>query len=239
MTHRFVSAGLSVTGKVRRHNEDAILVRDDVGLWVVADGMGGHSAGDYASALIVERLGALPRDGSVFDFVEAIEDALEQVNTDLISTASTRGVDIIGSTVVVLVHHPDFMLCGWVGDSRGYCMENGTFEQISADHVHGMKDDVTQFGGQPAQPPPGAGVLTRAIGAEDTLFVDWVVAGSRPGMQFVLCSDGINKEMSDDEMAVTCGQQEPPHVVLNHLLGVALGRAARDNVSAVVVRLQD
>ena len=71
MTNRFVSAALSVTGKVRRHNEDAILVRDEVGLWVVADGMGGHSAGDYASALIVERLGALSRSGSVFDFIEA------------------------------------------------------------------------------------------------------------------------------------------------------------------------
>ncbi|MGN6235594.1 PP2C family protein-serine/threonine phosphatase [Dyella sp. KULCS107] len=239
MTNSYVSAGLSVTGKVRRHNEDAILVRDDLGLWVVADGMGGHSAGDYASALIVDRLGALRRDGSVFDFIEAIEDALVQVNTDLIATANTRGVDIIGSTVVLLVHHKDFMLCGWVGDSRAYCVENGRLEQVSADHVHGMKDDVTQFGGLPAQPQAGAGVLTRAIGAEEQLFVDWQIAGCRPGMQFVLCSDGINKEMSDAEMEAQCRPQDPPQTVLNNLLGVALGRAARDNVSAVVVRLQD
>ena len=239
MTKSFVSAGLSVTGKVRRHNEDAILVRDDLGLWVVADGMGGHSAGDYASALIVERLGALRRDGSVYDFVEAIEDALVQVNADLVDVARHRGVDIIGSTVVLLVHHADFVLCGWVGDSRAYCMEDGRLEQISIDHVHGAKDDVTQFGGQPAQPQPGAGVLTRAIGAEDRLFVDWQVAGSRPGMQFVLCSDGINKEMSDAELGAQCAAGEPPQGVLNNLLGIALARAARDNVSAVVVRLQD
>lgn len=236
MTKTYVSAGLSVTGKVRRHNEDAILVRDDLGLWVVADGMGGHSAGDYASALIVERLGELTRSGSVFDFIESIEDALAQVNADLLRTADERGVDIIGSTVVLLVHHQDFMLCGWVGDSRAYCMESGTLEQISADHVHGMKDDVTQFGGQPA-PAPGAGVLTRAIGAEEQLYVDWVVAGCRPDMQFVLCSDGVNKEMTDAEMATQCRAQDSPQVVLNNLLGVALGRAARDNVSAVVVRL--
>ena len=239
MTNSYVSAGLTVTGKVRRHNEDAILVRDDLGLWVVADGMGGHSAGDYASALIVDRLGALRRDGSVFDFIEAIEDALVQVNTDLIATANTRGVDIIGSTVVLLVHHKDFMLCGWVGDSRAYCVENGRLEQVSTDHVHGMKDDVTQFGGLPSQPQAGAGVLTRAIGAEDQLFVDWQIAGCRAGMQFVLCSDGINKEMSDAEMEAQCRPQDPPQTVLNNLLGVALGRAARDNVSAVVVRLQD
>ncbi|HET6433621.1 PP2C family serine/threonine-protein phosphatase [Dyella sp.] len=239
MTHPYLSAGLTVTGKVRRHNEDAILVRDDLGLWVVADGMGGHSAGDYASALIVDRLGALDRSGSVFDFIEAIEDALVQVNTDLIHTANVRGVDIIGSTVVLLVHHKDFMLCGWVGDSRAYCMERGTLEQISADHVHGMKDDVTQFGGQPAPPQPGAGVLTRAIGAEEQLFVDWVIAGCRPGMQFVLCSDGVNKEMSDAELEAQCRRAEPPQAVLDSVLGVALGRAARDNISAVVVRLLD
>lgn len=235
----YVSAGLSVTGKVRRHNEDAILVRDDIGLWVVADGMGGHSAGDYASALIVERLGALMRPESVVDFIEAIEDTLEQVNADLLSTAAARGVDIIGSTVVVLVHDRDFMLCGWVGDSRAYCMENGTLEQISADHVHGMKDDVTQFSGQPAQLQPGAGVLTRAIGAEEQLFVDWVVAGCRAGMQFVLCSDGINKEMSDAELETECRRHDTPQALLDSLLGLALGRAARDNVSAVVMRLQD
>jgi protein phosphatase len=239
MTNSYVSAGLSVTGKVRRHNEDAILVRDDLGLWVVADGMGGHSAGDYASALIVDRLGALTRSGSVFDFIEAIEDALVQVNTDLIATANTRGVDIIGSTVVLLVHHKDFVLCGWVGDSRAYCVENGRLEQVSADHVHGMKDDVTQLAGLPsAQPQAGAGVLTRAIGAENQLFVDWQIAGCRPGMQFVLCSDGINKEMSDAEMETECRRRSAPQELLEGLFGLALGRAARDNVSAVVVQLQ-
>ncbi|MCP1374588.1 PP2C family protein-serine/threonine phosphatase [Dyella lutea] len=238
MTDRYVSAGLTVTGKVRRHNEDAILVRDDLGLWVVADGMGGHSAGDYASALIAQRLGALTRNGSVFDFIEAIEDALEQVNTDLVAMARARGVDIIGSTVVVLVHHHDYMLCGWVGDSRAYCIEGGVLEQVTRDHVHGTKDDVTQFGGAPAAPSPGAGVLTRAIGAEDRLFVDWQVAGGRPGMQFVLCSDGINKEMTDAELEAECRQRGAPQELLEGLFALALGRAARDNVSAVVVQLQ-
>jgi protein phosphatase len=101
-----------------------------------------------------------------------------------------------------------------------------------------MKEDVTQFGGAAPAPSPGAGVLTRAIGAEDRLFVDWAIAGGRPGMQFVLCSDGINKEMSDAELAAACRRQAGPQAVLDELLGLALGRAARDNVSAVVVQLQ-
>ncbi|KRE88292.1 phosphoprotein phosphatase [Frateuria sp. Soil773] len=239
MTTRYQSAGHTATGKVRSHNEDAILVRDDVGLWVVADGLGGHSAGDYASRMIVERLGALPRPGDVYAFVESIEDTLQQVNADLLQAAAERGVDIIGSTVVMLVHHRDFMLCGWVGDSRAYCFEDGVLRQVTSDHVHGVKDDVTQFGGLPSPPPPGAGVLTRAIGAEERLFVDWAVAGSRQDMQFVLCSDGINKEMSDAEIGAECRAQRAPQDLLAGLFGLALGRAARDNVSAVAVRLQE
>lgn len=239
MTVRFASAGQTHTGKVRRHNEDAILVREEAGLWAVADGLGGHSAGDYASGLIVERLGALPRPDDVFDFIEAIEDTLAQVNTELRDIAMRRGVDIIGSTVVLLVHDPDFMLCGWVGDSRAYCYEDGRLRQLTRDHVHGAKEDVTQFGSAPARPQAGSGVLTRAIGAEDRLFVDWVIAGNRPGTQFLLCSDGINKEMSDGEIDAQCAVAQNPGDVLQGLFGLALGRAARDNVSAVIVRLQD
>lgn len=239
MTMKFQSAGRTDTGKVRRRNEDAILVREDAGLWVVADGLGGHAAGDYASGMIVERLAALPRDGGVFDFIESIEDTLSGINTDLRRTAQERGSDIIGSTVVVLVHDKDFMLCGWVGDSRGYCFEDGQLAQITRDHVYGVKDDVTQFAGGPAQPQAGSGVLTRAIGAEESVFVDWVVASNRPGTEFVLCSDGINKEMSDAEIDAVCRRSTSPEAVLNEMFDLALGRAARDNVSAVVVRLQD
>jgi protein phosphatase len=241
MTVRYLSAGHTHTGKVRKHNEDAILVREDVGLWVVADGLGGHSAGDYASGLIVERLGTLPRNGDVFDFIESIEDTLAQVNTELRQVAAVRGVDLIGSTVVLLVYDPDFMLCGWVGDSRAYCFEDGHLRQITRDHVHGVKDEVTQFAGgpAPARPQPGAGVLTRAIGAEERLYVDWVVAGNRPGTQFVLCSDGINKEMTDEELDAQCARLQAPNELLQGLFAMALGRAGRDNVSAVIVRLQD
>ncbi len=239
MTTRYVSAGRTVTGKVRKHNEDAILIRDEVGLWVVADGLGGHSAGDYASTMIVERLGALPRPGSAFDFIETIEDTLVQINADLLQTAATRGVDLIGSTVVVLVQDVDFMLCGWVGDSRAYCFEDGRLRQITRDHVHGGDDDITRFGAPAASPQAGSGVLTRAVGAEESLFVDWVVAGNRPGMAFVLCSDGINKEMSDAELDDECRRHPQPPDLVGSLFDLAMSRAGRDNISAVVVRIQE
>ncbi|HET7557458.1 MAG TPA: PP2C family serine/threonine-protein phosphatase [Rhodanobacteraceae bacterium] len=239
MSMRFEAVGRTDPGKVRRRNEDAILLRDEVGLWVVADGMGGHAAGDYASNLIVQRLGALPRSGSTFDFIESIEDVLSGINAELRQVAVERGVDIIGSTVVILVHDRDFVLCGWIGDSRAYCFEDGQLRQISRDHVHGVKDDVTQFGGMPAQPQANAGVLTRAVGAEDVMFVDWVVADSKPGNRFVLCSDGINKEMADIEIDDVCRRNPSPQAALSEMFEVSLNRAARDNISAIVVRLDD
>ncbi|MBA4285311.1 MAG: serine/threonine-protein phosphatase [Xanthomonadaceae bacterium] len=236
----YSSFGHTDTGKVRRHNEDAVLVRDDIGLWVVADGLGGHSAGDYASQLIVERLGQLRRPDSVDDFIEAIEDSLEAVNADLRSTAYERGVDLIGSTVAVLVHHPDYMICGWVGDSRVYCYQDGQLRQATRDHAHGVDDDATQLGawdGDRPPPQPGGGVLTRAIGAEERLFVDWVVAARRPGVQFLLCSDGVNKEMTDRELEALFRSDQAPPGLIGSIFETSLARGARDNVSAVVVRL--
>ena len=236
MTTLCRSAGRTETGKVRRRNEDAILLRDDLGLWVIADGMGGHAAGDLASALIVERLGALTREGSVYDFIAAVEDSLQQVNAELRAVAAERQVDVIGSTVALLVHDPQFMLCGWVGDSRVYVQENGGFTQLTRDHVHGQPVDVTHFGRR-APPGAAAGVLTRAVGVDETLYVDWAVAGSRPGMQFLLCSDGVNKELSDGELADACCNPNGPHEQLDRLFELALARRARDNISAVIVRL--
>lgn len=235
MARPYVSAGHTDVGKVRRLNEDAILVRDDIGLWVVADGLGGHAAGDYASSLIVERLGALQRGGDVVDFVEAIEDALEQVNHELLQRARRLQVDVIGSTVVVLVYDRDFMLCGWVGDSRAYGVRDGRLCQLTRDHVHGTKDDATQFSGAAVSP----GALTRAIGAQEPLLVDWVVASHASGGPFLLCSDGINKEIPDAELEMECRRVREPGALLSRLFELALGRAARDNVSAVAVRLQE
>lgn len=236
----FSSAGRTDTGKLRSHNEDAVLIRDDVGLWVVADGLGGHSAGDYASRMIVERLGHLRRPDNVFDFIETIEDTLDSINAELRRTAAQRGVDLIGSTVALLIHHRDYMLCGWVGDSRVYCFDDGQLRQATRDHAHGVDNDMTHVGpkdGERPPPQPGGGVLTRAIGAEERLFVDWVVAARRPGMQFLLCSDGVNKEMTDRELEAAFRADTTPPTLIGTIFETSLARGARDNVSAIVVRI--
>ncbi len=234
------SFGRTEIGKVRGHNEDAVLVREDLGLWAVADGLGGHSAGDLASRRIVERLGELTRPDSVDDFIDVIEDSLEAVNTELRRTARERGVDLIASTVALLVHHPDYMVCGWVGDSRVYCYEAGRLQQLTRDHAHQIEDPFAQLRARDdAQPPPqpGGGMLTRAIGAEERLFVDWLVAPSRSGVQFLLCSDGVNKEMTDRELEALFHANGSPPSLIDNIFDTSLARGARDNVSAVVVRL--
>ncbi|KAF1009016.1 MAG: Protein phosphatase PrpC [Luteibacter sp.] len=223
MTPSVRSAGKTDTGKVRRRNEDAILVRDDLGLWVVADGLGGHAAGDFASGIIVQRLGALNRQGDIDDFIEAIEDTLQTINADLRAAAASRSVELIASTVVMLVYDRDFALCGWVGDSHAYTFHDGALRRLTRDHVRGDGDG------------PDAGALTRAIGADDHVHVDWVVMVPRPGTRFILCSDGVNKELSDDELHEACRRHDEPHQLLDNVFGTALSRSARDNISAVIV----
>jgi|GEM_PF-751121 len=236
MTSPFRSAGRTDIGKARRRNEDAILVRDEAALWAVADGLGGHADGDFASRLVVERLASLPRPGDVFAFIESIEDTLAGVNAELCRAARARGADLIGSTVVVLVYGGAITLCGWAGDSRGYCCNDGRLLPITRDHLYGI-DDAERWSGGPTQAQPSGGVLTRAIGADAALFMDWAVALNRPGMRFVLCSDGVNKEMSDAEIESACNRHSTPDGVLDELFETSLQRGARDNLSAVIVSL--
>ena len=237
MTSPFRSAGRTDIGKARRRNEDAILVRDEAGLWAVADGLGGHADGDFASRLVVERLASLPREGDVFDFIESLEDALAGVNADLRRAARARGADLIGSTVVVLAYGDAITLCGWAGDSRGYCCDGGRLVPITRDHLYGVADDAGRWSGGPTQTQPAGGVLTRAVGADATLFLDWAVARNRAGARFVLCSDGVNKEMSDADIESACERHSAPDQVLDEIFEISLQRGARDNLSAVVVRL--
>uniref|UniRef100_UPI003C7E7C75 PP2C family protein-serine/threonine phosphatase n=1 Tax=Burkholderia gladioli TaxID=28095 RepID=UPI003C7E7C75 len=97
---------------------------------------------------------------------------------------------------------------------------------------------ITHVRGLPAPPSAGAGVLTRAVGVEDVLFLDWAVAGSRAGTEFLLCSDGSNKELGDEELAVLFGEPATPRQRVDRLFELSMSRRARDNISAVIVRLE-
>lgn len=229
MARSLSSAGRSETGLVRKRNEDAILLRDEIGLWAVADGLGGHDAGDLASKMVVERLAQLSRPEDPLAFIEAIEDALLQVNEDLRLLSRQRGLGLIGSTVVVLVAAADRLLCGWVGDSRAYAFERGALRAITRDHVAWVAQDGMATGRALNLP------LSRAIGASAQLCVEWAVLPSLANLRVLLCSDGINKELDDSEVQAVLAEDRTADALVDRLLAEAHARGARDNVSAVVV----
>ena len=137
------SASATSTGNVRSHNEDALLERPDVGLWVVADGMGGHNAGDVASNMIVQSLSGLTRRASPSAQLDEVEDRLREVNTELYQASLHSQAGMSGSTIVALLALERYCLSIWAGDSRVYRSRDGAVEQVTVDHSEAqeMRDD--------------------------------------------------------------------------------------------------
>ena len=119
---------------MRSHNEDSYLDDPANRLWAVADGMGGHEAGDVASQAIVRQLGEVVRTPHAVDYVDRVEDALTAANTELIDYAQTHNLQMVGSTAVVLADAGRYMLCGWAGDSRVYRLGASGLRQLTTDH---------------------------------------------------------------------------------------------------------
>lgn len=233
-----VSAGLTDTGRVRKHNEDAFLDAGDRGLWVVADGMGGHTAGDVASGMIVDRLGKLVRPADPLLFVDSVESELMGVNQALRVQARERNVALIGATVVTLLACEEYMLCGWAGDSRLYRYRSGKLQQISRDHSMNQEMlDTGQFTVEMLKGNAQTNAITRAVGGEEGLYMDWAAAEFLPSAEFLLCSDGLSKELSDSRIEEEFARQLPAEQTARNLLTAALEHGGRDNVTVVIVSI--
>ena len=234
-----VSAGATNPGRVRTHNEDAFLDAPDRRLWVVADGMGGHSAGDVASAMIVERMGKVDPLADMADFVEKVDEALTGVNEDLRKHAQERNVALIGATVVAMLGGKDFTAIGWAGDSRAYRFRDGKLVRMSRDHSTAQElMDTGQFSAAQLTSKQQGNTITRAVGGEPKLHLDWVVAGFAAGTQFVLCSDGLTKEVSEPKIEEELRKNLSPKETAESLVQAALAAGGRDNVTVVVVRAE-
>ena len=200
MTFRSVSR--THTGLVRSHNEDALVERSDVGLWAVSDGMGGHSAGDVASGLVVTALRQLAQDRLS---PEGIREALEAVNDDLLARTSGSQDRTMGATVTVLgavlgSDGADFF-CLWAGDSRLYRLRNGKLTQLTRDHrfIQDLLDSgrITEA---EARKHPRRNVITRAVGVAKELELDGCDGKIEPGDVFLLVTDGVTGACTDDEI---------------------------------------
>lgn len=223
-------------GKRRRCNEDAVLARPDVGLWAVADGMGGHQAGDVASQAIADALRTVTLSGDLSRDVDRIEDTLIAVNDELRLHAQTQCQGgTVGSTVVTLLARDEIGVALWAGDSRLYRLRRGRLEQITRDH-NPISDLLDSGAVSEAQAlAADTNIITRAVGGQADLNLDVVIFDVQPDDTFLLCSDGLYRELELTQL-----QQQLDGEILDdvaeNLLQMCLEGPARDNVSLVLAR---
>lgn len=225
-------------GLKRSVNEDSVLVRTDAGLWAVADGMGGHEAGDVASKKVVEALEAVPANDELDEFTHSAIAALGQVNQDLIHLArSVHRPRTIGSTAVAVAISDGEFRCFWAGDSRAYRLRGGQLEQLSKDHslVRSLID-AGMLSEEEAKDHPDSNVITRAVGASENLDIDIAGGTTRSGDIFLLGSDGLTRVVADAEMASILGSWSLSEAA-DTLIDLVLERGAPDNVSLIIVRV--
>jgi len=227
-------------GLKRKVNEDSILVRTERGLWAVADGMGGHEAGDVASTMVTDALRALPIVYGLDDTVEAAVDALRRVNGELTRLAHSEDdrSRTIGTTVVGLAIADGEFRCFWVGDSRAYRIRHGQIRRLSRDHS--LVQDLVDAGmlnSADAEKHESANVITRAVGVSEELEVDSSTGEAAPGDIFLLASDGVTRVVGDQELLeeLANGSLE---AAADKLVELVLARGAPDNLSMVITRIR-
>ncbi|MBK5353418.1 serine/threonine-protein phosphatase [Pseudomonas sp. TH41] len=233
------SAARTETGKVRARNEDAFLDCPQHGLWVVADGMGGHQGGDIASQLIVASLAELPTQDDFDERLKSLRQCLHWLNRRLgreLTITAGHHDSIMGSTVVVLLLEGNRAACIWAGDSRCYLWRGQRLYQLSKDHsLQQQLIDEQHMSVEDAHAHPAAHALTRAVGAADQLTLEVLELEVYPDDAFLLCSDGLYNGLSTDALGKALSLTAP-HFALERLFDGALRGSARDNLTAVVIR---
>lgn len=213
------------------------MVRTDRGLWAVADGMGGHDAGDVASASISDALLRLPVIYNLDELVDRAISALNGINQDLIALATDRNQQMIGSTVVGLAVADGRYRCFWAGDSRAYRVRGDHIIQLTRDHS--LVQDLVDAGmlhSDEAHNHPNSNVVTRAIGVADDLQIEVANGDADLGDIFLLATDGLTKVVGDMELLTELNSGDPAQVA-DRLIETVLARGAPDNVSIIIVKL--
>ncbi|MCC8402775.1 protein phosphatase 2C domain-containing protein [Paraburkholderia sp. MMS20-SJTN17] len=236
---RWTSCARSDTGRVREINEDACLDEPEAGRWAVADGMGGHAVGDLASRTVIDALTRLAAPQGLRTLIDDVRARLQDANRQLRDEAARRQVQRIGSTVAVLLACDRFCGYVWAGDSRIYLYRAGQLRQLTRDHS--QVEELRSLGvitEEEARHHPAQHMITRAVGATDLLELDDDAIEVADGDVFLLCSDGLSNELSNDEIADVLTSAERENAC-GELVDLALARGGRDNITAVVVEAQD
>ena len=225
---RIESAGRTHPGRVRDENQDAYVMRPEIGLWAVADGMGGHSAGQLASRTTVDALASVEQKAMFPEFVRVVRETLEGVNAHLYSL-SQRAVNptVIGTTLVTLMVREGTGVCLWAGDSRLYRLRGGNLEQLTVDHSEAVELAAN------AETAP-SNVITRALGGHSEIEIAQLSFDVRDGDRFLLCSDGLHGELAADDIGELMSGHDATATSEALIARVMQGNAA-DNVTVVVV----
>ncbi len=248
---RIISTGITDVGLKRGHNEDNYLINEELNLFVVADGMGGHAGGEYASAIAVntveEIVTALEIDGlDISDATDPVEITRQKL-THSIRLAGRRIYEKakeqpeyhgMGTTAVALLVDGNNAFVAHVGDSRLYLLRDGAMEQVTEDHSliaekmrHGL---ITA---EEAKNHRMRNVITRSLGYQEDVDVDIQVRAVRPGDLYLLCSDGLSGHVQNDELASSIAEMELQEAA-RFLVGLACERGGEDNITAIIVRVE-
>ena len=247
--------GMTDTGKVREHNEDTIATDGDIGLLVLADGMGGYNAGEVASGIAVktvvnlireqverEDLSVLDKDTGMSRPSIILRDAIHRANKIIYQTAKSQPqCEGMGTTIVAALFFDNKVSIAHVGDSRMYRLRSDRFEQVTMDHSL-LQELVDRgfYSAEEAQRAANKNYVTRALGVEPNVDVELQEAAVQKGDVYVLCSDGLSDMVEDDDIHLTISTFSANlDTVAKQLIQLANDNGGRDNVSAVMAQVLD
>lgn len=224
-------------GQVRKENEDSYVAIPEAQIWVVADGMGGHVNGKYASQAIVDAVAEVSYPDDLEHACDALAQSVHQANASIFAKSIEAGTQM-GSTFVGMAIRGDQFAVMWSGDSRAYVCRNHQLIQLTSDHtqVQAMIDRGL-LTSEEALVHPMRHVLARAVGVEDDLQIDAVRDSILPGDMFLLCSDGLYGLVSDNEIGEILEHSGPS--ACDELVALCLERGAPDNVTITLVSVHE
>lgn len=228
-------------GRKRFNNEDAFFRCDETGLYVVADGMGGHQSGDKASKLAVDSLARSFKsekheEGVGFLLLNSLSEAARAVYHAGLSKASLHGM---GTTLTALTIHDKIAHICHIGDSRVYLFRQGDLSLVTKDHSLVMEQvDAGIISEEEARVSSFRNIITRAIGHKESIDPDQFEIPTFAGDLFLLCTDGLNNMLKDHEIATILNEGTPKNAV-KRLIEMANGRGGDDNVTVILVKVGD
>lgn len=233
------SSGVTHTGHVRNRNEDSILLLEDENLWLVADGMGGHQAGDFASQTITRNLGLFKQQEALEDSILLLEENLLNSNAIIRDKSSKMGKNAtIGSTVVCAHIWQNYLFTFWAGDSRLYRFRKNKLERLTDDHSY--VEELVRMGkieASAAESHPAANVVLKAVGIDDDLCLDFEYFEISNNDIFVICSDGLYKDLDENNITSIIQDNKNDMVALTQsLLSKSLDAGGTDNTSIITIK---